>query len=477
MSTSWAISGVDLHLDLTGPRIRAGLERALRDAVQTGRLAPGTRLPSSRALSADLGIARNTVAEVYGQLVAEGWLAARQGSGTVVANRPGGTSLGDVARDRDTAAGPARAPELADPAARYDLKPGSPDLSAFPRSEWAAAARRALAAAPSAAFGYGDPAGAWTLRESLARYLARARGVRTDPGRIVVCAGYVHALALVCTVLARRGAIGLAVEQFGLTPHHRVAEACGLRTVPIDVDAAGARTDRLVSAHAAAVLLTPAHQFPLGVVLAPDRRYAAVEWATSTGGVVIEDDYDGEFRYDRQPVGALQSLAPEHVVYTGTASKSLAPGLRLGWAMLPGDLVEPVIAAKQAAGIQPGIVGQLTLAEFIESGGYDRHVRRSRHRYRRRRDRLVAALGERAPRVRVSGVAAGLHAVVELPAADSVGAVVARAERHGLYLDGLGRYAHPGADDAPPALVVGYGAPPDHAFAGALDALCRSLAA
>lgn len=471
MRDSWAISGVDLHLDLAGPRIRAALERAIRDAVQSGRLPPGTRLPSSRALATDLGVARNTVADVYGQLVAEGWLSARQGSGTVVANHPGIGEPGDGGPGQ-----PAATQRSAGRQVTYDLRPGSPDLSAFPRAEWASAARRALAAAPSADLGYGEPAGIASLRATLARYLARARGVRSDPDHIVICAGYVHALALVCSVLASNGRTGLAVERFGLAPHRDVAEAGRLRTVPLEVDGAGARTDRLTGVGAAAVLLTPAHQFPLGVVLAPDRRAATVEWAAATGGIVIEDDYDGEFRYDRQPVGALQALAPEHVVYTGTASKSLAPGLRLGWAALPAHLVEPVLDAKEAAGVHAGVFEQLTLAEFIESGGYDRHVRRSRLRYRRRRDRLVDVLAEHAPQVRVSGVAAGLHAVVELPAGELEEAVVARAARHGLHVHGLDRYAHPDAGEIPAALVIGYGTPPEHAFGGALDALCRCLA-
>lgn len=470
MQDSWAIPGVDLHLDLTGPRIRAALESAIREAVQSGRLAPGTRLPSSRALATDLGIARNTVAEVYGQLVAEGWLAARQGSGTVVARHPGIGLHRDDSNGRSAARGSAVRRVL------YDLKPGSPDLSAFPRAAWSAAARRALVAAPNADLGYGDPAGVASLRTSLARYLARARGVRTDPEHIVICAGAVQALALVCAVLASNDDMTLAVERFGLAAHRRVAEAAGLRTVPIGVDGAGARTDRLARIDANAVLLTPAHQFPLGVVLAPERRSAVVDWAVSTRRIVIEDDYDGEFRYDRQPVGALQALAPEHVVYTGTASKSLAPGLRLGWAALPSDLVGPVVATKEAAGVHAGVFEQLTLAEFIESGGYDRHVRKSRLRYRRRRDRLVATLAEHAPQVRVSGVAAGLHAVVELPADEPEEAVVAQAARHGVQVEGLGRYAHPRARGAFPALVIGYSTPSEHAFSGALEALCRSLA-
>jgi len=194
--------------------------------------------------------------------------------------------------------------------------------------------------------------------------------------------------------------------------------------------------------------------------------------------VVLEDDYDGEFRYDRQPVGALQGLDPEHVVYLGTASKSLAPGLRLGWMVLPGRLVDPVLAAKTAAEQHPDSLAQLTLAEFISSGCYDRQVRAMRMRYRRRSDRLVRALAERAPGVRVGGIAAGLHAVLRLPPG-SEGPAVRGAAWLGLTVPGLDSFRHPKHPAQPDsdALVVGYGTPPEHAFPAALEALCRTLEA
>ena len=461
MSDSWATFGSDLHLDLDGTGVRAAVERALRDAVRTGRLLPGTRLPSSRSLARDLGVARNTVADAYGLLVAEGWLTARQGSGTRVADRP--------------APGISAVPTPAAAATRafaYDLRPGTPDLSTFPRAAWISAAKRALTAAPNDAFGYGDPRGRIELRRALAEYLARARGVRATPERIMICSGYVQGLALLTTVLRDSGA--LAVEALGLDVHRDVVAAHGMRTVPLAVDAQGACTGELAGLGAGAVLLTPAHQFPTGVPLHPERRAAAVAWARQTGGVIIEDDYDGEFRYDRQQVGALQDLDPDHVVYTGTASKSLAPALRLAWLVLPPALIKPVAAAKALADMHTKTLDQLTLAELIRSGAYDRHVRRSRARYRSRRDRLVAALAERAPRVRVTGIAAGLHALLALPpGAGTEQAVIDRAARRGLALAGLDRYRYAGT--APPSLIVGYGTPPDHAFAGALDALCAVL--
>ncbi|MFE0625415.1 PLP-dependent aminotransferase family protein [Streptomyces sp. NPDC058864] len=485
----WAISGVDLHLDLAGGSgARAGLEDALREAVRDGRLAPGTRLPSSRALAKDLGVARNTVADAYGQLVAEGWLTARQGSGTRVgdgwrpagppaAPPPGGRTLAGTPRpDGTTDPAGASEPPAGPPWRRehvpYDLRPGSPDLGSFPRAAWSAAARRALAAAPNDALGYTDPRGRPELREALAAYLGRVRGVRTAPELVVVCTGFVQAAGLIGRTLRTRGARRVAVEALGYPHTLRILRKSGLTTVPLTVDDDGAQVCAL-DAGVDAALLTPAHQFPYGAPLSPARRTATVTWARETGGLVVEDDYDGEFRYDRQPVGALQGLAPEHVVYAGTASKSLVPGLRLAWLALPPAFVEPVLAEKVLADHQSPVLDQLTLAELIVSGGYDRHVRRMRLHYRRRRDRLVTALATRAPAVRVSGIAAGLHAVLRLPPGTSAGELVVRARERGLALQSVADFG--GTDDD--AIVVGYGAPPEHAFAGSLDVLCALLAA
>ncbi len=458
MRDSWATFGLDLHLERPGSRVRAGLEEALRDAVRTRRLAPGLRLPSSRSLALDLGVARNTVADAYGQLVAEGWLVARAGSATWVA---------DPASTMEASQTPA--PPVA--GLRYDLRPGSPDVSAFPRAAWLAAVRRALDAAPAEALGYGDPRGRPELRQALAGYLSRARGVRANPERIVVCSGFTQGLALVCQVLASRGATTLAMESYGLAEHRRVAAASGLSVQAVPVDGHGAVVDGL--GDAAGTVLTPAHQFPLGVALAPKRRAGALRWAAQRSGLIIEDDYDGEFRYDRQPVGALQALAPDRVVYAGTASKSLAPGLRLAWLVLPAHLVDDVISAKVLADRQSPSLDQLTLAQLIDSGTYDRHVRRSRLAYRRRRDRLVSALSHQVPPLRATGIAAGLHALVELPPSRTEGAIVANAARHGLALAGLGSYTT--TTDHAPALVVGYGTPPEHAFTGALARLAAVL--
>jgi GntR family transcriptional regulator/MocR family aminotransferase len=460
MAEPWATLGIDLHVEPTGPGLRRGLTDALREAVRSGRLAPGTRLPSSRALAADLGIARNTVADAYADLVAEGWLTARQGSGTRVAARtvvpPAGTAPHPRVRTRPA----------------YDLRPGSPDLASFPRAEWLKAARRALTAAPYDALDYGDPRGRPELRAALAGYLSRARGVRADAGRIVVCAGIAHGLKLLGAALRARGARAVAVESYGLDVHWRLLAASGLHTTPLPFDRRGTDPGELSGADA--ILLTPAHQFPMGVPLHRDRRAAVVDWARRTGGLVLEDDYDGEFRYDRQPVGAIQGLDPDRVIYLGTASKSLAPGLRLAWMVLPPGLAEEVTAAK--GGVDTcGVLDQLTLAEFLASGAYDRHVRATRLRYRRRRDALVDAVAARAPGAHVTGIAAGLHVLLRLPPGTEQ-SVVQAAHWQGLAVHGLTRYRHAAAVAEPvDALVVGYGTPPDHAWSGALDALCAVL--
>ncbi len=319
-----------------------------------------------------------------------------------------------------------------------------------------------LAAAPDHLLGYPDPRGLPQLRAALAGYLARTRGVTADPGCIVICAGFSHGLAVVCRALRSAGAATLAVEAYGHSEHRDIVTGQGLGLRPVTVDSMGAVIGEASGADA--LLLTPAHQFPLGMTLHPRRRREVAGW----GGVVIEDDYDGEFRYDRQPVGALQALAPDHVIYAGTASKSLAPVLRLGWLVVPPRLLDAV-TAELAAG--PSGLDQLTLAEFITSGGYDRQIRRARLAYRHRRDRLIAVLPGERP-AHVSGIAAGLHAVLDLPRTDLEHDVIARASERGLALDGLERYRagpDPGGERA--GLVIGYARPPGHAYTTALARL------
>lgn len=463
------VAGVDLHLDLRGSGLRVGLMDALREAVRSGRLAPGARLPSSRALAADLGIARNTVAECYTDLIAEGWLVAQQGSGTRVAQR---------ALPRSAARTP---PRIAVPPSNSasGLMPGAPNLAEFPRGQWLVAARRALTVVSHDALSYGDPRGRLELRTVLADYLARSRGVYADPECLVICSGFHHGLTLMAQVLKARKARGVAVEAYGFKAYRELLVKAGLQIPALYVDECGARTDALRALDGvAAVLLTPAHQYPTGVSLHPDRRAAAVDWARTTGGVILEDDYDGEFRYDRQPVGALQGLDPERVVYFGSASKSLAPGLRLAWMVVPEEFVSEIVAAKGNVDWSSAIE-QLTLAEFIASGAYDRHVRSMRSRYRRRRDELVAAVAKHSRAVCITGVAAGLQVVLDLPAGTET-SVVQDAVRKGLAISGLSQF---GCEAAGPgwvfperdALVVGYAGSSDSGWPSALATLCAVL--
>jgi len=326
-------------LDRAGEQpLRVQLEEQLRDGVRSGRLHAGTALPSSRALAAELGVARGVVTEAYGQLVAEGFLVARRGAATRVAR---------VA----PAEPPAPAPATRLPPVPYDFRPEAADRAAFPRRAWLAAARRALAEAPDTELGYGTWAGAPALRSALASYLGRARGVVAGPERIVVTAGITQAIAMLAAVLHRRGARRVIVEEPGFWQHRALLERAGLEPVPVAVDGGGLRTDALPAA--AAALVTPAHQWPTGALLAPERRAALLDWAAARDGLVLEDDYDGEYRYERERVGALQGLGPAHVVYMGSTSKTLAPALRLGWIVLPGDLAATLAEERGWAGEPP----------------------------------------------------------------------------------------------------------------------------
>jgi GntR family transcriptional regulator/MocR family aminotransferase len=460
-----SVAGLDLHLDRPEGRVRDGVMDAIRDAIRSGRLVPGIQLPSSRALAADLGVARNTVARAYTELIAEGWLTSQHGSGTLVSQR-----AAEVAR---SVASPAT--QRAQLRLDHDFRPGHPDLSSFPRTEWSRAVKRALNAAPFEAFGYADPHGRQELSRALAQYLARARGVRARPRNIVICSGAAEGLDLVAGALADAGVSAVAVEAFGLYTQRDSLTKAGLRCPPLRVDSYGADVTALEDmAEVGGVLLTPSHQFPTGVSLHSDRRAAVVDWARRTDRVIIEDDYDGEFRYDRSPVGALHGVDPEHVIYMGTASKSLAPGLRLGWLVLPERLVEPVVRQKGEYGETCGFVEQLAMAEFIASGSYDRHIRTMRAQYRHRREQLVAAVVRSSPTTTVAGMPAGLHVMLELTDGDESALSRQRAWRR-LGVEGLDRYRHPEIGGERDGLVIGYASPAPSAWSAALDALIRLL--
>lgn len=426
----------------------AQLQGRLRDAIRSGRLSPGERLPSSRVLAGGLSVSRGLVTECYAQLEAEGYLSTRPGSATRVAPAP--ASLPAPA-GRAPARNDAVPPRLA-----ADFRPAVPDLASFPMRDWLWAMGEAGRRAPVTAAGYGDPRGSAELRRVLAAYLRRVRGAVADPEHLVICSGFTQGVGLLLRALARDGITRVAVEDPGDRDNDTVAERAGLTAVPVPVDELGADVAALRSSGARAVILTPAHQTPTGVVLAPERRQALMAWAAEAQGVIIEDDYDAEFRYDRQPVGALQGLDPGRVASLGSVSKSLAPFLRLGWIACPPGLADAVSREKQIADRGSPGLDQLALARLIESGRYDKHLRRMRAVYAARRAALVQALAQHAPGLALTGLAAGFHAVARLPATTGEQAVIAAARERSVGLTGMSRYRPDGAA-GPPELVIGFG--------------------
>jgi GntR family transcriptional regulator/MocR family aminotransferase len=399
--------GLLLELERGAATLHEQLERGLREQVRSGRLAPGTRLPSSRALAAQLGISRGVVLEAYAQLTAEGYLTSSQGAPTRVAPVPA------LERER-----PPVAATTLGARARYDFDPGTPDLISFPRAEWLRSLRTAARDARFDTFGYGDPRGMPGLRNTLMDYLARVRGAAPEPEHTIVCGGFAQGFAVVCQALRMRGVAQIAVEEPGWTQHQLIAEAAGLEPVPVSVDEQGLVVDELIESGCEVVVVTPAHQFPSGVVLSPERRTALLEWAEDEDTLIIEDDYDSELRYDRDAVGALQGVAPERIVQIGSTSKRLAPALRLGWVLAPSWLSGALTYTKALADGGTPALSQLALAEFIGRGDLERHLRRMRLRYRARRAALMNALARELPSARAGGIPAGLFVPVHLPGVD-----------------------------------------------------------
>jgi GntR family transcriptional regulator/MocR family aminotransferase len=347
--------------------------------------------------------------------------------------------------------GPVAPPRLA-----VDFRPGVPDLTSFPRREWAWALRESCRTATPRELGYGDPRGTEALRQVLAGYLRRVRGAMADAEDIVICAGFAQGINLVLASLAPAGVRRIAIEDPGDDDYHVICARLGLEAVPVAIDERGIDVAALAAADVRAVILTPTHQFPTGTELAPERRQALVSWANAHDATIIEDDYDAEFRYDRDPVGALQGLAPDRVALIGTVSKSLAPGLRLGWVVCPPGLLESVIEDKRLSDRGSPALDQLALAAVVQSGRYDRHLRRMRRVYGARRDTLIRALSTHAPAVRLRGLAAGFHGVADLAPEEDEGAVVAQARARSIGLYGMSRY-RPGGGAGPPQLVLGFG--------------------
>jgi GntR family transcriptional regulator / MocR family aminotransferase len=415
------------------------LERGLREAIRDGRLRAGTALPSSRALAAELGVSRGVVTAAYDQLAAEGYLQTRQGAPVRVTQSVRAQSA------------PRPAPSLVAEFA-YDFSPGLPDLAGFPRDRWLRSLRRAWRETPLDAVGYGDPRGVPELRDALADYLVRVRGAAADPEQLLICTGFRQGLSLTCRWLRANGIERVALEDPGWHAQRLIVEEAGLEVIPISVDGDGISLAALGASDAEAVVVTAAHQFPTGVVLGARQRAALIEWAEQGDRLIIEDDYDAEL--GGEPVGALQGLAPDRVLYIGSASKRMTPGMRLGWMLPPSWMSWALISAKAIEDAGSEISGQLALADFIARGELGRHLRRMRLRYARRREALLAALSRELPDWRPRANAGGLHSLVELPAGVDEPALLAAAARNGLGLEGLSLHSYAG--DCPPGLVLGH---------------------
>jgi GntR family transcriptional regulator/MocR family aminotransferase len=477
MAIEWSGLGPGLlvRLDRSASQpLRAQLEAGLREAIRDGRLRGGERLPSSRELARELGVSRGMVQECYGQLLAEGYLTSRTGSATRVA---------DI-RERTAAVSPLTPSPARQPpghALIADFCVGVPDLSSFPRADWAWAVRQACGEVASVDLGYSDPRGNTMLREVLAGYLRRVRAAAADPAQMIISTGCAQGVNLVLRALRReRGVSCVAFEDPGYGSAQtdetvRAAVAMGLRAAYVPVDEQGLVVSALAASGAQAVVVTPAHQSPTGVVLSAARRHALVDWARREGGYVIEDDYDSEFRYDKEPVGALQGLAPDRVFLVGTASKALAPAVRLGWVHAPSPLAGAVAEEKEMSDRGSCTMDQVALAILLTSGRYDRHLRRMRAVYARRRAALVGAFTRHAPRSQLNGLAAGFHAVAPLPPGADETAVIAAARQRRVGLYGISDYRGISDAAAPPGLVIGFGNVGERAIAPAIAAVADLL--
>ena len=444
-------SGVALHRQI---------EASIRDSIRAGRLPRGTSLPPTRSLADELGVSRGVVVEAYQQLIAEGYLTSRAGGYTRVAIAP------------EPPAGAPSSPPAA--AATIDFCPCKADGSQFPRTAWLRSLRRVLTDVSDGEFGYVSERGAPALHQALATYLNRVRGTSARPDRIVICNGYAQGIGLLIQTLAQSGAKRLALEDPSADDDALpLARAAGLEVVGVPVDEDGVSVDALARTDADAVVLTPSHQWPTGAVLSAERRAAVLRWARERRALVIEDDYDAEYRYDRAPIGAMQGLAPDLVAYAGTASKTLAPGLRLGWLVLPPGLVDAVADAKKLADRGSPVLDQLAFADFLDRGEFDRHLRRMRPLYRRRRDALLAALRKHLPELEPAGIAAGLHLVAYLPDGIDETAVVEAAARRGLAVHGLAPYRI--GCEGRPGLIFGYATLDERALAEGIELLAETM--
>ncbi|MFC9985788.1 PLP-dependent aminotransferase family protein [Microbacterium keratanolyticum] len=449
--------------------LRERVEHALRRAIADGRLSPGSALPPSRTLAENLGVSRWVITETYGQLVAEGVLDARAGSVTRVA----ATVLAERMLSYPPPVDHRPAPTTAPPDARFDLRPGLPDLRATPRARWGSAVKAALSSIADRDLAAAHPGGYAPARQAVSDYLGRSRHVATTADRVVITHGASDGMSILARELRRQGQRAILVEDPSWPRLRDIAQTHGVRTIPIPVDDDGIDVEALAAASvrtgARVALLTPAHQFPIGAALSPARREQVIAWAHAVDGLIIEDDYDAEFRYDRRPIAALQRLAPDRVALIGSLSKSVSPALGLGWMVLPHGL------NPEHSPAMPSLIDQAALAHFLVRGDLERHLRAARCRFRRRRAALLDALRAELPDASISGIAAGMHLLLELPAGADAAELARRGRDHGLALTPLRRYED--VSRRPEALVLGYGNLDDTLVSAATAALATLLRA
>lgn len=440
------------------------LTSRIRTAILEGTLAADTQLPPSRQLADEVGFSRGTVTEAYRRLAEEALIISRAGAGTTVA-RAAVLSVKTPTRPSPSSQS-SRRPN----SGVIDLATGLPDVAGFPRAAWLRAEKEVLATATASQLGYAPAAGMPQLRRELTAWLARSRGVAFPDDRLLVTAGVSGALSALYQVLRAEGKTTVAVEDPGANGNARLLRYWMPLIEPVPVDAEGLVVNSLAATVAQSVLVTPAHQYPTGVVLSAARRRDLVAWARDGDRLIIEDDYDAEYRYDRRPVRAVQPLAPESVAYTSSLSKTLAPGLRLGWLVPPARLRDKLVELRWATDLGAPAVPQLTLAALLRDGVLERHLRLMRTRHRRRRDATMAALGQFLPGLAVSGVAAGLHLVVRLPDEVDDRQVVADAREAGVAVQALSSHC---TRPIGPGLIINYAATAPAVVESAIRTLAR----
>lgn len=436
---------VDFKTSSSGA-LKRRVEEVLRAAIDSGKLPPGIALPSSRLFSQQLAVSRGLIVGVYEQLISEGYLTSARGSATRVALRRS-------TRDR-SAETPQKIHNVE--STQFDFKAGLPDMELFPKRNWLRASRQAINQAHPASLTYPPSQGEISCRTSIANYLNRSRATAADPVNMVICTGVTQGIRLISQALRMNGVTKIAVEDPSQIRQSFGIKAEGLEIVRIGVDAEGICVQDLWETDAGAVLITPCHQYPTGSVLSPARRARLIAWAHARNAVIIEDDYDAEYRYDTPPVSAMQGLDPAHLIYVGSVSKTLAPGIRLGWLVLPSSLVKAVANAKRTADRGSSVLEQLTLGAFIEQGYLDSHLRITRAIYKRRRATLLLALKKYLPHFVPTGIDAGLHVMIEIPSSLNEEDIVGLAASEGIVITGAHMHCTR-PPHAAPALLLGYG--------------------